>query len=310
MRSTVLICILILISAIAMAAETTLVTATCEIVYTSPVWSPNGRSIAYVGVSTADQSPGIYLATLAGGAWKIKPLVQGADSPMWSTDSKRLAFDKKGLAVMDLASGKSGVKNAIKPYPFGWSPNGRYLLCGATPQAEPVGMMDMKVGKSLPTAAGTESVWMADGKLLTSVGCDLQIVDPATGKSRIVAKGIGARRPFIPKGASYAWVWISENPPHGKGIYRVDLKTGKLEKQVSMHAKSLYWSPDGKQFAFLADWALDARTPIQTCLYLGSTFDWAFKIAAKGAGEGASWSPDSKSIAYSTAEGSINILKL
>jgi Tol biopolymer transport system component len=309
MRSTVLICILILISAIAMAAETTLVTATCEIVYTSPVWSPNGRSIAYIGVSEADQSRSVYLATLAG-VWKTKPLVQGADYPVWSPDSARLAFNKGGLSVMDLVSGKSGVKNAVKPYPLGWSPNGRYILCSSNPQEEAAAITDTKVGKTLQTAVGVESVWMADGKLLTSVGGDLQIVDPATGKSSVVAGGINAKRPFIPKGASYAWVWISENPPHGKGIYRVDLKTGKLEKQVAMHAKSLYFSPDGTQFAFLADWALDARTPIQTCLYMGSTFNWEFKIAAKGAGEGASWSPDSKSIAYATAEGNINILKL
>ena len=310
MKRTPLICILILISTLTMAAETTLVTATLETAYTNPIWSPNGQSIVYVGVSVADQSPGICMATLFGGVWKNKSLVPGADHPIWSPDGKRLAFNKGGLAVMDLASGKSGVKNAIRPYPFGWSPNGRYLLCGAVPQAEPVGMMDMKVGKTLPTAAGVDPVWMADGKLLTSVAGDLLVVDPIKDQSRVVAKAINARRPFIPKGAGYAWVWITENPPHGEGIYKVDLKTGKLEKAVGVRAKSLYWSPDGKQFAFLADWAPNAQTATQTCLYLGSTFNWAFKIAAKGAGDSASWAPNSKSIAYATAEGDIRILKL
>ncbi|HET6454434.1 MAG TPA: hypothetical protein VFI02_08520 [Armatimonadota bacterium] len=309
MRSTALICILVLLSALSAAAATVLMQASPGVAYTNPVWSPNGRSIAYVGVSEADQSRSVYLATLAG-VWKTKPLVQGADYPVWSPDSTRLAFNKGGLSVMDLASGKSGVKNAVKPYPLGWSPNGRYILCSSNPQEELAAMMDTKVGKTLQTAVGVESVWMADGKLLTSVGGDLQIVDPATGKSSVVASGINAKRPFIPKKASYAWVWIAENAPRGEGIYRVDLKTGNLEKQIAMHAKSLYFSPDGTQFAFLADWALDAQTETQTCLYLGSTRNWEFKIAAKGAGEGASWSPDSKSIAYATAEGSINILKL
>lgn len=310
MKRTPLICALILVSTLAMAAEIPLVKATPEMAYTNPVWSPNGRSIAYVGVSDTDQSSTIYLATLAGGAWKHKPLIKGARYPIWSPDGKRLAFDKGGLAVMDLASGKSAVKNAVRPYPFGWSPDGRYIICGTDPQAEPLSLMDLKVGKTLPAAVGSESVWMANGKLLTSVGGNLLELDLARGKSRTIVKGIRFRRPFVPKGAGYAWAWIAENPPHGEGIYKVDLATGSLNKRIAMHTKSLYWSPDGKQFAFLADWALDARTPIQTCLYLGSTRNWEFKIAAKGAGDAASWSPDSKAIAYVTAEGDIRILKL
>ena len=315
MKITALICILILISTLATAAEVTLMTATPEIAFTNPVWSPNGRSIAYVGVATADQSRSIYLATLAG-EWKNKPLVPGADYPIWSPDSKRLAFNKGGLSVMDPATGQGGVKNAIKPYPFGWSPNGRYVLCGAGLEGEALSLMDTKVGKTLPTAVGPDSVWMADGKLLTSVGGDLLVLDPATGKSRVVAKGIGAKRPFIPKGAGYAWVQITENAPKGEGIYSVDLKTGALTKKIAVRAKSLYFSPDGKQFAFTADWAINAQTEKQTCLYLGSTRNWEFKIAAKGASQAtdrqtlAAWSPDSKAIAYATAEGDIRILKL
>ena len=306
MRSTALICILVLLSALSAAAATVLMQASPGVAYTNPVWSPNGRSIAYVGVSEADQSRSVYLATL-GGVWKTKPLIQNADSPVWSPDGKKLAFSLGGLAVMDLATGKSGVKRAGQYYPLSWSPNGSYLLY--TDEAT-AAAMDMKTGKHLPLPATTDSGWMADGKLLTSVGGDLQIVDPAAGKSSVVACGINAKRPFIPKKASYAWVWIAENAAHGEGIYRVDLKTGKLEKQIAMHAKSLYFSPDGQQFAFLADWALNAQTEKQICLYLGSTRNWEFKIAAKGAGEGASWSPDSQSIAYSTADGSISILRL
>ena len=311
MKRTPLICALILVSTLAMADEIALVRATPDIAYTNPVWSPDGKSMVYVSYPTGPElaTRDTRIARLAGGQWKHKVLAKNADYPIWSPDGKKLAFYLGGLAVMDLASGKTGAKSAGKHYPFSWSPNGRYILY-SNDRSQTTMTMDTKAGKHLSFPVGVESVWMADGKLLTSVAGDLLVLDLATGKSRIVAKGIGARCPFIPKGASYAWVRISENPPHGKGIYRVDLKTGKLEKQVSMHAKSLYWSPDGKQFAFLADWALDARTPIQTCLYLGSTRNWEFKIAAKGAGNAASWSPDSKSIAYVTAEGDINILKL
>ena len=312
MRILALICISILVSTLAMSAETTLVKATPEITYTNPAWSPSGKSIAFVGM--ACESPSIYLATLAGGAWKSKPLIQGADWPVWSPDGKRLAFNKGGLAVMDLAAGKSGVKVAGANYPLSWSPNGGYILYSNEGAAA---IMDMKTGKSLP--AGAESAWMADGKLLTSVSGDLLILDPATGKSRVVAKGVSAKRPFIPKGAGYAWAWITENAPRGEGIYSVDLKTGALAKKIAVRAQQIYWSPDGQRFAFLADWSPKAGAEIITCLYMGATRNWEFKVAAKGVGNEApgrrslgevAWSPDSKSIAYVTAEGNISIIKL
>lgn len=324
MKSRLLVPLLLVLiaSSSAVPQETAVIRAdtAAGIAYNNPAWSPDGKSIAYVAYPTGCEENGtgreIRIARLAAGQWKSKVLVKNADFPLWSPNGKRLAFNRSCLTILDLASGVSAGKNATKPYPLGWSPNSRYILCGSSPDKEPAAIMDMKTGKTLPSPVGPESAWMADGKLLTSVAGDLRILDPATGKSRNVAKGVRARRPFIPRGASYAWLWITENAPKGEGIYRVDLKTGALTKQIAVHAKELYWSPTGKQFAFIADWSPRAGVEALSCVYVGSTLNWRFKIASKNALRAdddmhshLAWSPDGRKIAFVTAEGGISVLK-
>lgn len=61
--------------------------------YTNPIWSPNGRSIAYVAVTTRPDSPetpakNIYIATFSGGKWNHRLVAKDADQPIWSPDGK------------------------------------------------------------------------------------------------------------------------------------------------------------------------------------------------------------------------------
>lgn len=58
---------------------------------TSPRWSPDGRTLAFV--SARNGKPQIYLIGLDGGeARAITSLPNGAGSPVWSLDGKRIAF--------------------------------------------------------------------------------------------------------------------------------------------------------------------------------------------------------------------------
>jgi dipeptidyl aminopeptidase/acylaminoacyl peptidase len=63
-----------------------------------PRWSPDGRRIAFVRGGEKDDAgkprPGqIAILSLAGGeAWTVTDLPEGAASPVWSPDSKRIAF--------------------------------------------------------------------------------------------------------------------------------------------------------------------------------------------------------------------------
>jgi len=341
MRHLVLILVTILatltasFSALA-ATEYALAMAGDNITYANPVWSPDGRSIAYVAIQSVPTEPpsketSIRLATLVGGKWQHRVLVQNADRPVWSPDGKRIAvWTKGGPALVDVATSKTfPLYKSVAYYPMAWSADGRWLLLmpGADSEGQPV-VRDMKTGNVLTVSKAHTALWTWDGKLVTAVpevegGSEpsiLRITDPKTGTFRTVLKGRYIDSLFSPKGAGYVWGRMRKDAPKGEGIYRVDLKSGAILKMISVRAEELTFSPDGKQFAFLGKWAEKSDMVPEINVYLGNTQNWYFKVVSKGAMTPSdtladkrryiSWSPDSKSIAYITKVGDIRIVKL
>ncbi|MCL6519894.1 MAG: hypothetical protein K6T99_08680 [Armatimonadetes bacterium] len=322
------------------ATEYVLIPANSETgtTYTNPVWSPDGRSIAYVAItprldSSEPPAKSIYVATLTKGRWSHRLIAKDADWPMWSPDGKKLAFYQNGLAIMTLTEGKTNVVLKQNPdggvfFPQSWSPNGRYIvMLPTTPQERKPFVFDIKSGKNLGLAAGLSTTWISDSKLLSSFFGEqapeanwVRITDPTTGNYRTLLKDIGAAKILVPPRAGYAWLWIKNQAPKGEGLYRIDLKSGSLTKMVSCRAEELSWSPDGKQFAFLGKLVEKSGMEPQYNLYVGNTQNWNFKIYSKGAAKPTgnfedhlryiSWSPDSKSIAFVTGTGDIKVLKL
>lgn len=329
---------LVALMSCAYASAATLVKAApdAKIAYTDPAWSPNGKSIAYVGAvyATSPSEPTmgkadttVYVANASGSGQHA--IAKNSDWPVWSPDGKKLAVSHNGLATVDVSTGKMAqitkIADANTPdFPLSWSPNGRYIVHVAYGDAPKILIRDLKAGKDLSVTPGFANVWMADGKLLTAMcgpfcpagGGWLKIIDPATGNTRTLLEGQCVDKAFIPKGAGSAWVYITENAPKGKGIYRVDLKTGVLSKMVALSATEVAWSPNAAQFAFLTEYSPRAGVEPKSTLYIGDTRLWAFKIAAKDAGktedklhQHAQWSPNSKSIAYVSDAGDINLFK-
>jgi Tol biopolymer transport system component len=138
----------------------------------SPEWSPDGRSIAFV-----DAENHVKLVSAEGGAATVRRVATGAVSVAWSPDGSRLAFDRnvtKGdtirqvVVVVDLASEKETVLpgREVGAQAPTWSPDGTQLAFIST-KPSPVmaggcgGHMDTRLWVMAPD--GTNAHLLAKG---------------------------------------------------------------------------------------------------------------------------------------------------
>jgi dipeptidyl aminopeptidase/acylaminoacyl peptidase len=68
----------------------------------SPLFSPDGQSLAFVSQRNGDSAPQLYVMPLAGGeATRVTNVPTGVAQPMWFPDGKRLAFLSRVWADLD-----------------------------------------------------------------------------------------------------------------------------------------------------------------------------------------------------------------
>src|SRR5260221_2876561 len=73
---------------------------------TSPVWSPDGRRLAFVSKREGDAATQIYLLPLDGGeAERLTEMPLGVSNPKWLPDGSRIAFVSAGGAGADTPGG-------------------------------------------------------------------------------------------------------------------------------------------------------------------------------------------------------------
>ena len=88
---------------------------------TSPAWSPDGRSLAYV------EGCSLRLHTFSDGRSRVIPTPQGCPtSPAWSPDGRRLAVDI-GSSLFTLRTDGTEARRIARGSNPAWSPDGRWI---------------------------------------------------------------------------------------------------------------------------------------------------------------------------------------
>lgn len=125
----------------------------------APVWSPDGKWIAFLRNSDGTTAPGIFVIRSDGTA--LRRLTNGVGEPAWSPDGKYIAHDADGvIRIIDVTTGA-----ALPPIPYAgshpaWSPDGKRIAVGNCGDVRPrvcVGPVD---GSGYaPITPDTMSAW-------------------------------------------------------------------------------------------------------------------------------------------------------
>jgi dipeptidyl aminopeptidase/acylaminoacyl peptidase len=218
------------------------------------VFSPDGRTIAFLSDAAAPGQLQVWLAPAAGGAPRQLTRVKGQlDHLLWSPDGRAVAFlfvegssqetgaltaykpdsglveetvEEQRIAIADLKTGKV---RSVSPadlfvYDYDWSPDGRTFAAEAA------------------KGSGTNNYWVAE----------LYRIDAASGETRSLWKPplqIACPR-FSPDGRSVAVIHgiMSDEGATGGDIWSVALEGGtprNLTPGTNWSARALFWQPDG-----------------------------------------------------------------
>lgn len=230
-----------------------------------PIWSPDGKKIAFMSMRDNDNGVDVYVLNADGKQQKrlTHSGVISSEALAWSPDSKKLALVESGaLTLFDVSSGSSSkILNDI-PSTITWAPDGKKILLGGFLNGINNTMWlinsdgsDMRKFPS-ETVFGREPNWSPDGK---------RIVFTKTGRNE--------------KGEHIV-----------QGLFLINSDGTKLISLASARTRYPVWSPDNQRIAFLKEGKVALINPDGSKLKI--LFDNDYD------NDSLTWSPDSKKLAF------------
>jgi Tol biopolymer transport system component len=230
----------------------------------SPVWSPNGRYVAFARATGGDQSK-IFVADAQGRVlWHFGEAHQD-ESPVWSPDGRRIVYTFKWAHAIGLAvarpNGSDRHEIAISPLavPYGpgnptWSADGRRLAFDDGGSFEvPQGIYSTSADGSdrrMLVSHAIQPAFSPDGSKLAYVvdagifPGGIVIADAEGQNARTVTSSPDANSPsWSPNGRRLAF-------RQGRAIVIADIDGSKMRALTARSLSGPVWSPDGKLIAF------------------------------------------------------------
>ena len=248
--------------------------------YTWPVWRPLGDSLAFSGMATGSNGSGhirLYIHDLAEGAARaIYDNQPGADAiaprtphyALWSPDGETIAFVARtwpsGLSLFASRISEEGEPRRVLtggPMFMSWSPDSRYLLVHSREEHY---LVDFRADGSVARVPGNSRSYMAPS--WAPDNSRLAILRQGEGDSQtlLVGDAEGATASAVAQvegAAAFAW------SPNGEliglardlqgrsrfygGLWVADSKGGGERKLAGELILSFFWSPDGKEIAYI-----------------------------------------------------------
>ena len=218
----------------------------------NPVWSPDGRHLAFEGW-TIPGGANIGIYTMSANGSHRRRLAAGR-TPQWSPDGRRIAYEGKGIDVMNAdGSGKKHLASGSGPF---WSPDGKQI---AFTRSNGVYIVNSGGGgeRRLTRTGDNEVGAWAPGDKIVFAHSAINSPRPRSGIYVINADGSGLR--IVEATSDYDTPNIGGWSRDGKlivyatghGISTWQVSDGSIRRLQRRSADgNPTWSPDGRQIAF------------------------------------------------------------